>query len=163
MKTKYIRAQYKFVVFPESIQHRDCARKVFGHNILIHGAGFMSLFTENGEINADCYGDSESLKVHSRHDDSKEILNRLGIKNDKEVPYAKYVRSKNVVIVFSHELSPETVVNAVFNGSADSAGLVKVLITDDGKVKVQCCEDSESLGLLPNEKDENYILSLFQL
>ncbi len=163
MKTKYIRAQYKFVVFPDSIQHRDCARKIFGPDILIHGAGFMSLFAEKGLINANCYGYSESLDVNSRHDDGKEILNRLGIENDKEVSYAKYVRSKNVVVVFSSELSHETVANAVLNNTAESAGLVKILMADGGKIKIQCCGSSESLGLSPNEKDKKYIASLFQL
>jgi hypothetical protein len=61
----------EFVVFPETLVHRDIARAVRAENIL--GAGFCNIHDDKFV----CYGESISLGVKCRRDGSdSEVLNR---------------------------------------------------------------------------------------
>lgn len=70
-KAKYIRHGNTPVVFPETLVHADVARQLFGPGAIIHGAGFVQIDREGRYV---CYGESISLGVKSREDDS-DVLN----------------------------------------------------------------------------------------
>lgn len=166
MKTKYIRNQSRFIVFPDSCQHREMAIKCLGPDKLIHGAGFMNLVFENDTITANCYGHSESLNVHPRRDDNTTILKAIGVENpDENVEHAKYVIWRGKAIVFSNELEHKKVAEGAFYGSSDceSAGFVKFLVHPSGKVKVQCYGESTSLGVSAKKEDNKDIAELMDL
>lgn len=75
MKIKYITFDTglieAIIIFPEYVMHRD-----IGIQGEILGAGFIEVI--DGQWN--CYGESISLKVKSRPEDSKIANNYIGIK-----------------------------------------------------------------------------------
>jgi hypothetical protein len=163
--TKYIRNQHRFIVFPDSCQHREMAIKALGPDKLIHGAGFMRLGFNEGKIEADCYGHSESLNKYPRHDDHEAILKGIGVENDSEVEHAKYISWRGKVIVFCNELEHKAVAEAAFFGSTDceSAGFVKFIPRDDGTIKLQCYGESMSLNVGSSPDDVKAIADLMEL
>jgi hypothetical protein len=165
MKTKYIRNQSRFVVFPESSQHRETAIKGLGPDKLIHGAGFCRLVFDGEKIGAECYGHSESLNREPRRDDYIHILNSIGVQNDTEVEYAKYVVFRGKAVVFYHELDHKKVAEGAFYGSTncESAGFVKLTVEPNGKIKIECKGESESLGVSANEGDYKAIAKLMEI
>lgn len=165
MPTKYIRHQSCFVVFHEKIVHSEMAHRLLGRDKLIHGAGFIKLFLDEGKIQANCYGKSESLRVGTRRDDHTHILNAIGIENDDEVEHAKYVIWRGKAVVFSNEFEHKAVAEAAFLGSSDceSAGFIKFIFTAAGKVKVHCYGESMSLGVSSQPKDFRTIADLMGL
>lgn len=166
MQTKYIRNQHRFIVFHNSCQHREMAIKALGPDKLIHGAGFMRLKVSAGEINAECYGHSESLNKKPRHDDKVHILKAIGVENGEEnVDHAKYVIWRGKVVIFGNELEHKTVAQAAFMGREDceSAGFVKFIPRSDGKIKIQCYGESMSLGISVQENDNKAIAKLMEI
>lgn len=166
MKTKYIRNQHRFIVFPSTLQHREMARKCLGENKIIHGAGFMFLFFEDNKIKADCYGTSESLKVSPRRDDCTVILKSIGVENpeDNEVQHAKYIIYRDNVIVFNEEIEHKNVAMGAFNSTnCESAGFVKFLVHLSGKIKVQCYGESSSLGIQSRKDDYKLVAELMEI
>ena len=166
MKTKYIRNQFRFIVFPESCQHREMAIKCLGPDKLIHGAGFMRLVFEEDKIKAQCYGESESLRIAPRRDDNTAILKAIGVENaEEEVDHAKYIVWRGKVIVFSNELEHKTIAEGSFYGSSDceSAGFVKFLMHPSGKIKAQCYGESTSLGITAKKEDNKLIAELMEI
>lgn len=163
--TKYIRNQHRFLVFPDSCQHRNMAIQALGPDKLIHGAGFMRLKLIDGKIEAECYGHSESLNRKPRRDDKDEILKGIGVENEGEVEHAKYVSWRGKVIVFCNELEHKTVAQAAFFGKTDceSAGFVKFIPRDDGTIKVQCYGESTSLGVSASADDNIAVAKLMEL
>lgn len=165
MQTKYIRNQSRFIVFPDSCQHREMAVKALGRDKIIHGAGFMRLkFVENN-IEAECYGESESLNRGPRRDDCEHILKAIGVENEEMVEHAKYVMWRGKAVVFSNELEHKTVAEAAFHGYSDCehAGFVKFLVHPSGKVKVQCYGESMGLGVSASKEDYKIIAKLMEL
>lgn len=165
MSTKYIRNQSRFIVFPNSSQHRETAIRALGPDKLIHGAGFMRLNFDGEKIQAECYGHSESLNKKPRRDDSEHILNAIGVEHDKLVEHAKYVISRGKAVVFSNELQHKQVAEGTFylNPNYESAGFVKFLVHPSGKVKIQCYGESTSLGLGSNKEDYKAIAKLMEI
>jgi hypothetical protein len=165
MATKYIRNQSRFVVFPNSSQHRQTAIKGLGPDKLIHGAGFMRLIFDGEKIQAECYGHSESLNKVPRRDDHIHILNSIGVENDSEVQYAKYVILRGKAVVFCNELNHKEVAEGAFYGSTncESAGLVKFLVHPSGKIKIECLGESTSLGVSSNKEDYKAIAQLMEI
>lgn len=165
MPTKYIRNQSRFLVFHNSCQHREMAIKTLGYDALIHGAGFMRLALVGGQIEAECYGNSESLNKKPRHDDHVNILKAIGVENETIVEHAKYVIWRGKVVVFSNELEHKQVAHAAFHGYEDceSAGFIKFLVHPSGKVKVQCYGDSMSLGVSASKEDYKAVAKLMEL
>lgn len=167
MQTKYIRNQSRFIIFPESCQHREMAVKCLGPDKLIHGAGFMRLTFIDNKIEAQCYGHSESLNRVPRRDDNTTMLSCIGVENqgDDEVQHAKYIIRRGKVIVFSNELEHKKVSEGAFYGSTDceSAGFVKFLAHPSGKIKIQCYGESTSLGISSRKEDSKEIAKLMEL
>lgn len=165
MATKYIRNQFKFLVFHESIQHREMAVKSLGRDALIHSAGFIKLLLEDEKIKAQCYGESESLSKKPRRDDNENILKAIGVENQEEVEHAKYVIWRGKAVVFSNELEHQKVAQAAFHGYEDceSAGFVKFLYHPSGKIKVQCYGESMSLGVSARKEDYKTIANLMEI
>jgi len=162
MPTKYIRHQSRFVVFHEKIVHSEMAHRLFGRDKLIHGAGFIKLFLDDGQVKANCYGESESLRVGTRRDDHTHILDAIGVENEGDVEHAKYVIWRGKAVVFSNDLEHKAVAEAAFLGSSDceSAGFIKFIFTTAGKVKVHCYGESMSLGVSSQPKDFRTIADL---
>lgn len=162
MKTKYIRNQFKFIVFHNSCQHRETAIKGFGPDKLIHGAGFVRFDVVDGKIQADCYGHSESLNKGPRHDDPEKLINALGINSD--VGDAKYVIWRGKVVVFSHELDHTTIASASFMERTDceSAGFVKFDVNEQGKVVISCYGDNVMPGISAKPDDYKDIAHLLE-
>lgn len=165
MKTKYIRHKMTFIVFPESCQHREMAVKAFGVGMLIHGAGFCRLEFKDDQIQADCYGKSESLNKSPRRDDKEQMLSAIGVENDNFVEHAKYVIWRGKAVVFSQTLSHDAVAKAAFLGrtDCDSAGFVKFIKRSDGKIKVQCYGESTSLNVSAKEEDYKLLANLMEI
>lgn len=166
MTTKYIRNQSRFVIFPDSCQHREMAIKCLGPDKLIHSAGFMRLVFNGEKIEAQCYGHSESLNREPRRDDNVTIIKSIGVENPEEnVEHAKYVIWRGKVVIFSNELEHKTVAEGAFYGSSDceSAGFVKFLVHPSGKVKVQCYGESMSLGVSSKKEDNTAIAKLMEI
>lgn len=167
MPTKYIRNQHRFIVFPDSAQHRETARKGISPDALIHGAGFMRLVFDGEKLSAQCYGESESLNRKPRHDDHIAILKSIGVENqdDSEVEHAKYLVWRDKVVVFSNDLEHKKVAEGAFYGktNCDSAGFIKFLVHPSGKVKIQCYGESTSLGVSAKKEDNQLVAELMQL
>lgn len=167
MSTKYIRNQHRFIVFPNSSQHLETARKGISPDALIHGAGFMRLIFDGEKLSAQCYGESESLSKKPRHDDHTAILKSIGVENqdDNEVEHAKYIIWRDKVVVFSNDLEHKKVAEGAFYGptECDSAGFVKFLVHPSGKVKIQCYGESTSLGISHRKDDNKAIAKLMEL
>lgn len=162
MDTKYIRNQYKFIVFPNSIQHKHMADNAIGTNALIHSAGFFNLIIEDNLIKANCHGESESLRVSTRRDDNTSILKFIGVENDEEVEHAKYITYGEMAIIFSNDLSHDKVASAI-NQDPDSAGFVKLLMHPNGLLYIQCYGESSSLSLSHNKEDYKKIAKLINV
>lgn len=168
MKTKYIRNQSCFMVFPESCQHREMAIKCLGSDKLIHGAGFMFLKVINDKIEAECYGHSISLNKSPRHDDNITILKSIGVENlnqNEVVESAKYVIFNNKAVVFSNQLEHKKVAENTFYKLSDckSAGLVKFTSKPNGKINIQCYGESANLGLSAQKEDIMVIANLMDI
>lgn len=162
MPTKYIRHQDKFIIFNEKIVHQEMAHRLFGHDKLIHGAGFVKLFIENSQILADCYGKSESLRVGTRRDDHTHILKSIGVENVEEVEQAKYVIWRGKAVIFPNNIDHKSVAESAFFGSTDceSAGFIKFILRPDGKIKVHCYGESMSIGASAQKNDYKIIAEL---
>lgn len=165
MPTKYIRHQTRFLVFSDSIQHRELAIKAIGPDKIIHGAGFMRLNLTDKAIEAVCYGESVSLKTTPRRDDHSSILSAIGVENDDEVEHAKYVIWRGKVVVFSNTFEHKAVAEAAFLGSSDcdSAGFIKFIFTAAGKIKVHCYGESMSIGVSAQKNDDKKIAELMEI
>lgn len=75
---KYIRMGDNFIVFSDNMVHREEATKQGWPERLVHSAGFVCYdIDENGKIEAICNGDSFSLKIGSRADDSEALTEQL--------------------------------------------------------------------------------------
>lgn len=74
MKLKYIKNHYGFVIFGETIQHKDIRIPE------IESAGFCYLSSEGGMVRAICYGESISLGLKSKETDSEEMTKFLNSK-----------------------------------------------------------------------------------
>lgn len=163
---KYIRSQHRFLAFSDSLVHREIAINVLGRNILIHGAGFVKFSVNEGVIEADCFGESESLSKGVRRDDHTKILEGLGVENpNTEVEHAKYVIVHGRVVVFSNEIEHAAVLKGSFFGNTDveSAGFVKFLPLQNGGIKVQVYGESISIGASHRKEDAALIAELFSI
>lgn len=166
MQTKYIRNQFRFIVFPDSCQHREMAIKCLGADKLIHGAGFMRLKFENEKIVAECYGESESLRIKVRRDDNVTIVKAIGVENpdDEVMQHAKYIIYRGKVVVFSNELEHKSIAEGAFKSTdCESAGFVKFLAHPSGKIKVQCYGESSSLGIGSKKDDNKLVAELMEI
>lgn len=165
MTAKYIRNQYKFLVFDKSIVHSEIARQGIRHDILIHGAGFFELVFKYNQLIADCSGKSVSLNVGVRRDDNEKILSSIGVQVDSEIEYAKYVIWRGKVIVFDKELDYKKVASGAFHGSFDceSSGRVKLFLNDNGKVVIDCKSEDNETGSHSQPEDFVKIAELFSL
>lgn len=166
MQTKYIRNQFRFIVFPDSCQHREMAIKCLGADKLIHGAGFMRLKFENEKIVAECYGESESLRIKPRRDDNVAILKAIGVENpdDEVMQHAKYIIYRGKVVVFSNELEHKSIAEGAFKSTdCESAGFVKFLAHPSGKIKVQTYGESSSLGVSSKKDDNKLVAELMEI
>lgn len=163
MPTKYIRNQSRFLVFPESLVHREMAINVLGRDKLIHGAGFLSLSVVNGAIAANCHGESESLRVGVRRDDHTAILKSIGVKLDESSVEAKYVVWRHKMVIFSNELEFEQVIAGSFYGAKDinSAGTLRLNLRE-GKIEIVCSEAKES-GVTVGRLDVEAVADLFRI
>ena len=77
-KTKYVIVNGSAIVFSAAIQHKD----MVGHNEKCEGAGFVWFGlrkdeTGEPEIYANCYGDSFSLGISSREEDSAIVTRQI--------------------------------------------------------------------------------------
>lgn len=165
MSAKYIRNQHRFMIFSDQCVHREMAVKALPGK-LIHGAGFLKMYVKKGELQVDCYGESESLRVKVRRDDHTAILDSIGlIRDGQETISAKYVIWRGKVVVFWHELEHEDVSAAAFFGSLDceSAGFVTLQPFHDGRVKIDCFGGDEAIMAKAKEGDNKRIGELFGL
>lgn len=77
-KTKYVIVNGSAIVFSAAIQHKD----MVGHNEKCEGAGFVWFDlrkdeTGEPEIHAKCYGESFSLGISSREEDSAIVTRQI--------------------------------------------------------------------------------------
>lgn len=161
MTTKYIRNQHRFLVFSDSIQHKDFADKVL-RGKLIHGAGFMQVDVIDGVLTPKCFGESESLRKGPRRDCARDIVESIGMKEDSPT---KYIIYRGKVVIFWHELSHEAVSESAFFGSIDceSAGFMTLSILEDGRVNIKCFGESECGMAKSREGDNKRIAELLGL
>lgn len=68
---KYVRKEYGFIVFPETMQHSDFKK----HNEDVLSAGFCYIDTEKQECK--CFGESISLKLKSLPEDSERMTRQF--------------------------------------------------------------------------------------
>lgn len=134
---KYIRHMHKFMSFSGDLVHIDVAKKVFGSDSIIHGAGFLDFSVKEDKLVVTCYGESISLDVEPRWDDEKCLLAPLGINvNPNETFKAKYLLSNGSFIMFSEEMDALPITN-VFYCANPYAGYVSFSAVD-GKIKIEC-------------------------
>ena len=74
-KLKYVRHHYGFVIFDEIVQHNDIRVDD------IVSAGFCSISSASEELSASCWGESVSLNLKSRDDDSEAMTKFLNKEN----------------------------------------------------------------------------------
>lgn len=163
MSAKYIRNQTRFLVFHESLVHRQMAHNVLGRNKLIHGAGFVNLSVVDGAIAANCHGESESLGKGVRRDDHTAILKSIGVIEDETSLEAKYVIWHYKTVVFSSEVEFDSVIDGSFYGATDinSAGTVRLSVKD-GKIEI-ICSPVEKLCVGVGSGDVSAIADLFEI
>jgi hypothetical protein len=87
MKKKYIRMTYAgFILFDGQLQHAAMAQPALNSGDHIISAGFFAA-DENGL--AVCYGESVSLRVKSRPDDTEKLRDFLGQNAESIHPESK--------------------------------------------------------------------------
>lgn len=141
------------------------AVRALGPDKLIHGAGFVKMFVLNDKIQTKCYGHSESLNKKVRSDDHQHILHAMGVENKKEVAPAKYIIWRGKAVIFSNDLEHKTIAQAAFLGSSDceSAGFIKFIYTDDGKINIQCSGEAPCVGSAAQKDDYKTIAELLEI
>lgn len=65
------------IVFPDHIQHSDMARQLNLAQGMLLGAGFVVMGNDGAPM---CYGDSVSLDIKSREEDTFILCNNIGAK-----------------------------------------------------------------------------------
>lgn len=156
--TKYIRHTSKFMVFSETLIHREVAKETFGHDALIHGAGFLTLFSYDEKVVAECYGKSESLNISPRWDDEKVILTKIGVKNSEEDEYAHYLCFGGEAIIFSKDIPHDKVAKAAWSGFGKcnkhaSAGVVRIVQDGESRFDITCSDVDNKLNTKSDVRD----------
>lgn len=164
--TKYIRHTSKFMVFSETLIHREVAKETFGHDALIHGSGFLALFSYDEKVVAECYGKSESLNVSPRWDDDEKILTQIGVKNDEEDVYAHYLCFGGEAIVFSKDIPHEKVAKAAWSGFGkgqkhSSGGIVRIMQDGEERFDIVCTDGSSKLNTKMDVRDRIRLAEMF--
>jgi hypothetical protein len=137
---KYIRHKHTFFAFNKCFVHRDLSNLIFGGDLLIHGAGFINYTKNTSGIEAECHGESISLQVSCRLDDTDLIVDSLGINKP-----AKFIMSSTRLLMFNSSLDQKEIADKVFNENqkyltglfylSQKSGIVKGVCTDfDGNI-----------------------------
>lgn len=158
---KYIRHQFKFVVFSDSLIHREVATDIFGAGKLIHGAGFLDILFDYEEYGffCNCVGKSESLNVHPRHDDKNLIGKEIGLNLVNEQGSGKYIIRRNQILIFSNSIDHRHVASSIWSDDEKdgfkqlSAGNFIATPNQKGTIDIQCLEGSGELNRPVNKTD----------
>lgn len=80
MKHKYVRTKLGFVIWPmtDDVYHSHIG-KAYARSGSVISAGF----SEIGNSKCYCYGESESLRIKSRAEDSEMLAEQLGLTNEQ--------------------------------------------------------------------------------